>query len=382
MIKVALYATTILEQGGGLEKVLIETAEGVSECPGVVADVITMDDRFTHRIASLLSVYYLRSYSLYNESIESIRKRLGKSTYRKCKNIRELRKTLNEYDVVYSKNELLEAAIFKFLVGYRRIPPVIFGCHTPVYYPIVASFRSKLHNYLYNGFVYKSLASGVRKFHVVNDADLGILHQLFPGKEVVKVFMPFRRLRFQHKFGFDWDKSKFNVLWSARMTEQKGVSSLVNIIECVNGAGKDKIVFNILGDGPNMKDIVKLKEKWSNINIFGYVAHECVPSILDQNALFISTSKWECLPYNILEAQAQGIPAIAFSIPGPKNIIEDSITGILVDSEEEFARTILKFADGDESLSKQRIIERTARRFDPKKIDLELRDMFISSRDK
>lgn len=386
IMKIAFHMTTMLEHGGGLEKYLIETAKSFAELPNIKADVVTMDDNFTYKIADLLSFYYLKKIkrkSLHNEALTTIMQRLGKANYYKCKNLKELKKKLNQYDVIYSKNELLEAFILKFCLGYKNIPPVIFGCHTPVHYPVAASIHSKLHNFLYNGFVYQWLASGVKAFHVTNNFDKELLEKLFPKRKVFKIYNPFNLTQFdqnlkRHSYDFQWDKSKCNILWIARLTEQKGVASLVKIINYINKTPwKEKIIFNILGNGPLENKVISLKKKWDNINRFGYVEYQYLPSIYKENDLFISTSKWECFPYNILEAQTEGIPVIAFNIPGPQDIIENKITGFLVDNENDFVQKIISLLNGDKKISKERIVKNTINKFNPKKIYIELKKMFI-----
>ena len=122
-MKIAFYATTILELGGGLEKYLIETASNLSEFSNLRVDIITMDDECTKKIEACLSFYYFRksNTAIYKEKKENILKRIGKAHYYKCKDFKELREKLCEYDVIYSKNELLEAFILKFLIRYRNL---------------------------------------------------------------------------------------------------------------------------------------------------------------------------------------------------------------------------------------------------------------------
>lgn len=386
-MRIAFYTTTILEHGGGLEKYLTEAAKNLSDLSDFQVDVITMDNEFTEKIAKILGFYYFKKIDkslLYKESLQLIMKRLGKAGYHKCKNFKELKKKLNEYDIVYSKNELLEAFILKFLVGYRNLPPIVFGCHTPVYYPVADSFHSKLHNFLYNGFVYKWLANGVKAFHVANDFDKKLLADIFPKRNIFMIHNPFNFLQFdknlkEHLYDFKFDKTKCNILWIARLTEQKGVLSLVNIVNKINKTSvKEGIVFNIIGSGQLENEIVKLKEKWDNVNWFGYVEYRYLPSIYTNNNIFISTSKWESLPFNILEAQAVGLPVVAFDIPGPQDIITDTETGFLVGDEQEFCSAIEKIVNGEKEFNAENIEDSVKRVFNPKDIYIKLVMMFVT----
>lgn len=344
-MKIALYATTILEHGGGLEKYLIETAKNLSELPGFQVDVITMDNEFTEKIAKILGFYYFKKVDkslLYKESSQSIAERLGKARYYKCRDFKELKAKFREYDVVYSKNELLEAFILKFFIGYRDLPPIIFGCHTPVYYPVTDSFQSKLHNFIYGGFIYKFLTSGVSVFHTLNLFEEVFLKSLFPKKKVVQIYNPFDFDDFvgklnQHKESFLFKKSKFNIVWVGRLTEQKGVDDLIEIIDSINKTPfKEKIEWNIAGDGDKKLDVLNLSKRWNNVNYFGHVENNLIANIYENSQLFISTSKWESFGFNIIEAQTFGLPVIAYNIPGPQDIIEDSKNGFLVENKNNF----------------------------------------------
>jgi glycosyltransferase involved in cell wall biosynthesis len=354
-MKIAFYTTTILEHGAGLEKYMIETAKNLSEFNDVQADVITMDDDFSFKIINLLSFYYFKKKykaDIYNESLKDIRRKLGKANYYKIGNFENLRSKLNEYDVIYSKNEILEAFIFKYFVGYYKVPPIIFGCHTAIYYPTADSIQSKLHNFLYNGFVYRYLASGIKTFHVINSFEEKRYKEIFPSKEVVKIYNPFNfeefiENSFKYKFDFNWDKNKFNILWVGRLTEQKGVNDLIYIINEINSTEYNKkIVWNIVGDGGERSKLAKLKENWDNVNYFGHIENKFMASVYEENNLFINTSKWEGFPYTIIEAQSSSLPVVSYDISGCNDIIINNKNGFLSDDLNQFINSILLFLEG------------------------------------
>jgi glycosyltransferase involved in cell wall biosynthesis len=390
-MKVAFFTVFFLEHGGGLGKYFIETASNLSKTPPIKADVITMDDRFTMNIMKMTHVFYM-SFVLkmdmrlvYKESTESIRRGLGSACYFKVGSIASLKKKLQEYDLIYSKNEVLEAFILKFLVGYKNLPPVIFGCHTPFYYPQTISLQSKLHNFLYNSFVYRFLTSDVKAFHVTNTFDENNLRKLFPNKKITKIYLPLNlaeltKLSKKFVFNFKWSKKKFNILWAGRLAEGKGIPELLWIIDYLNNNGfRDKVVFNIAGDGSKIlrESINQTAKKWNNVNYFGSVEYKYMPSIYSNNDLFICTSRWETFSYSVLEAQAYGLPAIAFDIPGPRDIIESSKTGFLVVDENEFVEKIMKTLMNRKFFKSEIIKKVTRDKFNPKKIYKQLREMLL-----
>lgn len=380
--------TTILEHGGGFEKYLIETAKSFAEFPNVKADVVTMDDDFTYKIINLLSFYYLKKIkkkSLYNEPLKAIKQRLGKANYYKCRNLKKLKQKLNEYDVIYSKNEILEAFIFKFLLGYKNLPPIIFGVHTPHFYPQTESLQSKMHNFLYGTKIYNFLTSGISTFHVINSGDEKRLKKQLGERKIKKIYNPFDFDHFKinankYKYNFKFDNNKFNIIWLGRLTEQKGVRDLVRIIDQLNPAIKGRVIWNIIGEGAEKDKIIRLKEKWKDINYFGHVENKYIPSIMEKNNLFISTSKWEAFPYTLIEAQTMNLPVISYNIPGPQDIIKNNYNGFLVKNIEDFESTITNYINGKLRLKNKDFYAYVSAKFDPNLIYNELFKLFKNAK--
>src|SRR6185369_942872 len=111
-MKIAIYMTTILEHAGGLENTFMSAARYLAEMPDVSVDVITMDEIFTKRLGKVLSFYYgtnLNKAELHRETTQAASRKLGNAKYYKCANFAELFSHLSKCDVIYSKNEILEA---------------------------------------------------------------------------------------------------------------------------------------------------------------------------------------------------------------------------------------------------------------------------------
>lgn len=352
MMRVALYMTTVLEHPGGCEKYLIETAANLSKQPGITADVITMDEDFTSKIGLALGAFFLRKPnkgSHLRESSEDVKKRLGKASYYKLHTIQELRTKLRDYDVIYSKNELIEGFVLRFLVGYHRIPPVVFGGHTPLEYPYASTLQARVHNKLYGGLVYKFLAGGVKKFHALNRHEEQLYKRLFPSKKVQKIYNPFdisafkkRGVQVRTKTVSVFDKDDVNVLWVGRLTEQKGIRELVQVIELVNQKIDDQvsIVWNICGDGELRPEVEALAAKEKNVRYFGRVDQADMPYVYSRNQILVCTSRWEGYPYSLIEPQAYGLQLFAIRIPGVEDILAHYEGGVLAESVEILAQEL------------------------------------------
>jgi glycosyltransferase involved in cell wall biosynthesis len=196
------------------------------------------------------------------------------------------------------------------------------------------------------------MAGGVRAFHVINNSTLGILSRQFPKRRVQKIYYPFDFDAFAanaEKFPFagTFDREKFNIVWIGRLVEQKGVHDLVRLIDKINPAHQDRIVWNICGDGELKPLILACRDKWPNVKFWGHVANQQVASVYQQGDLFITTAKWEGYPYNVLESQALGLPVVAFDIAGCNDMIENGVNGFVVQNLDAFADKVEFFLQGN-----------------------------------
>jgi glycosyltransferase involved in cell wall biosynthesis len=325
--------TTVLEHPGGCEKYMIETATSLSKRRNIEIDIITMDEHFMDFLGfwlHLLRFNKKRDRSHFRQS-EDVVKQLGKVHYYKIHKFKSLRQLLQNYDVIYSKNELLEVSIFKFILGYKNLPPILLGGHTPLRYPKPKSLQSKLHNFLYSGNVYQILGSGVKKFHAINGYDGRLYTSLFPNREVQVIANPFDLIVFNHQAKkydasiYKFDKSKINILWVGRLTEQKGIEDLCKIVKSINKniQIKIQIVWNICGAGELKQEIIELMKQEKNVNYMGYVDQGLMPGIYKNNQIFLSTSKWESYQYTLVEAQAAGLDIFAYNIDITREMVND-----------------------------------------------------------
>lgn len=384
--RIGLFMLPLLTQGGGAEKYFIEIAENLNE-KGIQADIITMDKNFFQKFARLIHIFtHGNFFGKINisgrESEEGISHQLGKARWIKA-SYKNLGKILRDYDIIYSKNELVELILLK-RIGYKKLPPVIVGVHTPIIYPKTNSFISKLHNFLYLSFFYKWLLRGARCVHVSNEFTKKIIEDKFRIKSRL-VYYPFSTRKVadstqKNKCNIEFNTDKKNIIFVGRFGEQKGIDALISIIQKISGDEnlKSKVNFNIFGSGDKEyeNEIKDLAEKYPFIRYFGHIENKYMPHILSQQDLMIAPSKWETLPYSILEAQGTGLPVIAFDIPGPSDVIGDSKTGFLVNSKEDFFEKIKDIIEGKISFDRNVIVQNIEKKFSPEKIYSELINMF------
>ncbi|HUW24342.1 MAG TPA: glycosyltransferase family 4 protein [Patescibacteria group bacterium] len=388
-VKIALFMLPLLTQGGGAEKYFIELARNLSSRRKVKADVITMDEDFFKVFARLLYLFRLRLFTKIDisgrEKEEDVKKRLGKASWVKSP-LGGLKTILSQYNVIYAKNEIVDLLLLK-LIGYRNLPPVIVGIHTPLFYPIGGSLDTKIHNFLYSSLLYRWLLQGVKFVHASNSFTKEYVERNFR-IEAKLIYYPFdieamKREATSSRTNLSFNKRKINIVFVGRLSEQKGVDILIRLIKKIAVKGKvaEKINLNIFGSGDEKfeQEIRELTKTYPWVRFFGHIEHRQIASILSKQNLLLSTSRWEVLPFNILEGQAMGLPVVAFDIAGPNDIIRNGETGFLTASETEMEKKLVNFVQGQYLFNKVTIKKNIKNTFSPAVIYPKLFSMLMES---
>ena len=86
--------------------------------------------------------------------------------------------------------------------------------------------------------------------------------------------------------------------------------------------------FLIAGNGDMDKIPKKLSQEYNNVKFLGFVNN--TNELYKDIDLSIILSRWETVSYIALESHSKSIPVVSFDIPGPRDIVENGITGKLV----------------------------------------------------
>lgn len=124
------------------------------------------------------------------------------------------------------------------------------------------------------------------------------------------------------------------ILTVARLTAVKGIDYLLTAAAWVLKKHPDW-TWTLIGDGEMKEQVTtfiaeqKLQQQFT---LLPPVSHH-VQHYYDQASLYVMTSRHECFPMTLLEAQASGLPCISFDCDtGPRHIITPD-TGVLVEKE-------------------------------------------------
>lgn len=132
--------------------------------------------------------------------------------------------------------------------------------------------------------------------------------------------------------------SRQDVLFLGRLDARKSPDVLLRASrEILSRFPETKIVFG--GDGEIEKNKALAEELGiaDRCEFHGWVAGAEREELFERAAVYCLPSKNEGLPMSVLEAMAHGIPAVATAVGGVPQVIEDGVSGILINVDDEVA---------------------------------------------
>lgn len=148
------------------------------------------------------------------------------------------------------------------------------------------------------------------------------------------------------------DRSPFTVLSSSWFNRQKNSEMLLPILQGLQEMGQGRqLRFVVIGDGDGRIRLEReLREQVPGMAVeFAGLVDD--PAAMMRGAdCFLSTSRWEGLPYAILEAMAHGLPVVATDVTGNRDLVDHEQTGLLfaLERPDQAASAILRLADNRE----------------------------------
>lgn len=148
------------------------------------------------------------------------------------------------------------------------------------------------------------------------------------------------------------NKDKLIAISVGELTKRKNQILAIKGVQKVISKGIN-LTYNIVGSGARdkfLKRYIKRYNLSNNIKLLGY--RKDIPSLLCKSDIFISTSKHEGLPVNILEAISANKIIIATNCRGNNDLILNEINGLLIDFDsEDFLNKFMYLYNNTEQLS-------------------------------
>ena len=155
---------------------------------------------------------------------------------------------------------------------------------------------------------------------------------------------------------YDIDDNKKVVLSVSRIKKKKGIDKTLEALKMYRDESNDDFHYIIVGDGdylPKIKEIIKELELEEHVTTTGYVDFDDVIHYYDLCDIFILPSRRkisESFGRVFAEASARKKPVIGGKVGGVKEVIDDGVTGYLVNPRniDEIYRKIKKLLEDKE----------------------------------
>jgi len=122
------------------------------------------------------------------------------------------------------------------------------------------------------------------------------------------------------------------VLFVGALRPVKGVNILIDSLSIIAKNRKQVPKTLIVGTGPlesQIRERVRRIGYSNRVHVTGFVNREQLKLLYRQAAIYVLPSLHEGLPTTILEAMASSLPVIASDIPGPNEVVQNGLNGIL-----------------------------------------------------
>ena len=91
----------------------------------------------------------------------------------------------------------------------------------------------------------------------------------------------------------------------------------------------------------------------NNITLLEWTVREDIFNIIKNSVLYISTARYEGLPYSIIESLALGKPIVATDADGNRDLIKENYNGYIIKNEDgkAFSNAVLSLINNEEKLN-------------------------------
>jgi glycosyltransferase involved in cell wall biosynthesis len=132
-------------------------------------------------------------------------------------------------------------------------------------------------------------------------------------------------------FPVEWCNKKV-ILSGGVLARWKGFEYLIRAMNLVVNECEDSLLL-ITGDGSErsrLQGVVDSLEIGNHVKFLGYLDNDHVPSMHNLSYMFVLPSLYDVCPTSVIEAMASKKPVVVTSNGGQREIVEDSVNGIVV----------------------------------------------------
>jgi glycosyltransferase involved in cell wall biosynthesis len=133
--------------------------------------------------------------------------------------------------------------------------------------------------------------------------------------------------------------------FAGRLAKVKRMDRLVEVARRVCSANA-RVHFVVAGDGPEravVEEAIATPELEERMHMVGWVVD--LADFYESIDLVVLTSSNEGMPISLIEAAAAGRPAVATRVGGVPEVIDDGVTGFVIDDAEAAADAVLRLVN-------------------------------------
>jgi glycosyltransferase EpsD len=145
----------------------------------------------------------------------------------------------------------------------------------------------------------------------------------------------------QIRLKYGLTEADFVFIYAAEFSKRKNHKYLIRSFAASVGQMPTAKLF-LAGSGKLFDECVTFARKMGvqeRVLFSGHV--EDMQDVYAMSDVSVSTSRYEGLPFNIMESMASGLPVIASNIKGHQELIDNGFTGFLCETEREFSNKFI-----------------------------------------
>ena len=268
--------------------------------------------------------------------------------------------------------------LFQIIKLLKNIKPDIIHCHSTkagMLGRIAGAFLRIPTLYTPNAFSYLSGENKLKRALFIN---IERLLRFLPSKIVACSQSEYDRakndLRFKKHKRYLWSNSIKDVTALApskiiatlpkkficsigRPSFQKNIEMLINVVLQLKKS-IEEVHLVVLGVGlysptiGRIEKLIKDNDLTDNVTLVPWLSREETMSILKQCHIYVSSARYEGLPYSVIEALALAKPCVVTNVDGNKDLVINNYNGFVVESGNAMAMTevIKSIYDDDEKI--------------------------------
>ncbi|MDE1870260.1 MAG: glycosyltransferase family 4 protein [Candidatus Micrarchaeota archaeon] len=327
-----LLITNPLQSFGGGERIILEMASRMKrEFEITIANPSSKKDAARATMDQIRKLYDLRGVKIVDiDSAGFERQAFGKEPYvmrvPKAEGFSALKRLIEETDCIYMIGLNPPVLFWSLSIARMNRKRFVLGIHNFSFSKLFEPSGGGLGAITKRAF--RRMLKMVSAFHVTNNRDLEIARRHYPMAQVSNI----PNFVTSSTKSAKMNRKEFICLFVGRLdVNQKGVDYFAKVVEKTL-AKNNKIIFEIAGSGGEGERIVEelVKKHRKNVRWLGFVQKDKLEQLYDRVSLLVNTSRGEAFAVVVIEAGSHGVPAIAFDIAGPRDIIKSGTYGKIV----------------------------------------------------